>query len=71
MGRVGAGDGGEAVREDDRAALGWRELLAEAVGTQPNQVEVSWVPVLDDRTQAMLTALRAAQDELGRWPTAA
>jgi hypothetical protein len=27
--------------------------------------------VLDDRDQAMLTALRAARDELGRWPIAA
>jgi hypothetical protein len=29
------------VREDDRAALGWRELLAEAVGVQPIHVDVS------------------------------
>src|SRR5215472_3705131 len=50
---------------------GWRELLAEAIGLRPAQMEVSWVPVLDDRTQVMLVALRAAGDQLGRWPTAA
>src|SRR5262245_49805319 len=49
---------------------GWRELLAEAIGVRPNDIEVSWVPVLDDRAQAMLAALCAARDELGRWPTA-
>jgi DMSO/TMAO reductase YedYZ molybdopterin-dependent catalytic subunit len=28
---------------------GWRELLAEAIGTQPNQVDVSWGTLLDGR----------------------
>jgi hypothetical protein len=50
---------------------GWRELLAEAIGVRPNDVEVSWVAVLDDRAERMLTVLRAARDELGRWPSAA
>ncbi|TMC03513.1 MAG: hypothetical protein E6J41_27185 [Chloroflexi bacterium] len=50
---------------------GWRELLAEAIGVRPDQVDVSWDAILDDRAQAMLAALRAARDELGRWPTAA
>ena len=49
---------------------GWRELLAEAIGVRPNDVDVSWEGVLDDRAAAMLTELRAARDELGRWPTA-
>jgi hypothetical protein len=34
-------------------------------------VNVSWEPVLDDHAQAMLAALRAVHDMLGRWPTAA
>jgi len=68
---VGGGDGAPAVREDDRAALGLRELLAEAVGVRPGQVNVSWEAILDERDQAMLAALRAVRDELGRWPTAA
>jgi LmbE family N-acetylglucosaminyl deacetylase len=50
---------------------GWRELLAEAMGVRPNEVEVSWVSVLDGRAEAMLAALRAARAELERWPTAA
>jgi hypothetical protein len=50
---------------------GWRELLAEAMGVRPAEVDVSWIPVLDDRAEVMLAALRAARDELGRWPTAA
>jgi hypothetical protein len=54
------------VREDDRAALGLRELLAEAVGVRPGQVNVSWEAILDERDQAMLAALRAVRDELGR-----
>jgi hypothetical protein len=33
---------------------GWRELLAEAIGTHPNQVDVSWEAVLDERAEAML-----------------
>jgi hypothetical protein len=49
---------------------GWRELLADAIGVRPTEVEVSWVAVLDDRAQQMLAALAAARDELGRWPTA-
>jgi hypothetical protein len=28
---------------------GWRELLAEAVGVEPDDVHVSWEAVLDDR----------------------
>ena len=47
---------------------GWRELLAEAIGVKPDDVSVSWEAVLDDRDQAMLGELRAARDELGRWP---
>ena len=50
---------------------GWRELLAEAIGVRPNDIEVSWVPMLDDRAEAMLVARRAARNELGRRPTAA
>ena len=50
---------------------GWRELLADAIGVQPNHVDVSWEAVLDDRAQVILAALRAARDEFGRWPTAA
>ncbi len=50
---------------------GWRELMAEAIGIKPNEVDVSWEAVLDDRAQAMLTELRVARDELGRWPLAA
>jgi len=49
---------------------GWRQLSAEAVGVRSAEIEVSWVPVLDDRAEAMLVALRAARDELERWPTA-
>ncbi len=44
---------------------GWRELLAEAIDVRPDEVNVSWEAVLDDRAQAMLIALRAARDELG------
>ena len=47
---------------------GWRELLAEAIGVRPKDVNVSWEAVLDDRAQAMLAALHAVRDELGRWP---
>jgi hypothetical protein len=50
---------------------GWRELLAEAIGTQSNQVDLSWETLLDARVQVMLAALAAARAELGRWPTAA
>ena len=49
---------------------GWRDLLAEAVGVRSAEIEVTWVPVLDDRAEAMLVALRAARAEFGRWPTA-
>src|SRR5215831_21413947 len=49
---------------------GWRELLAEAIGTRPNQVDQSWETLLDVRVPAMLAALAAARLELGRWPTA-
>jgi hypothetical protein len=48
----------------------WRELLAGAIGVRPNDIEVSWEGVLDDRAGAMPAALGAARDELGRWPTA-
>jgi Homing endonuclease associated repeat len=47
---------------------GWRELLAEAIGVQPDDVDVSGEAVLDERAEAMLAGLRAARDELGRWP---
>jgi hypothetical protein len=51
---------------------GWRELLTEALGVRPNELEASWlIAVLDDRAEAMLAELRAARDELGRWPTRA
>ena len=50
---------------------GWRELLTEVIGVKPNQVHASWEVVLDARGQAMLQSLRAARDELGRWPLAA
>ena len=49
---------------------GWRELLAEAIGVRPNDVNVSWEGVLDDRAEAMLAGLSAERDELWRWPTA-
>ncbi len=49
---------------------GWRELLAEAIGVQPNQIDASWEGVLDDQAQAMLAALTAARHEFGRWPLA-
>lgn len=45
---------------------GWRELLAEAMGVRPNDVEVSWEGVIDDRADAMVAPLRAARNELGR-----
>ena len=44
---------------------------AEAIGTQPSQIDVSWETLLDTRVQVMLAALAAAHDELGRWPTSA
>jgi hypothetical protein len=68
---VGARDDVEAVRGTIERRWGRRELLAEALGVRPAEIEVSWVPVLDDRAEKMLAALRAARDELGRWPTAA
>lgn len=45
-------------------------MLAEAIGVRPNDVDLSWEGVLDERAESMLTALRAARDELDRWPTA-
>ncbi len=50
---------------------GWRELLAEAIGIKPNQVDVSLEAILDDRARVMLAELRAVRDELGRLPSAA
>ncbi|TMC06006.1 MAG: hypothetical protein E6J41_20290 [Chloroflexi bacterium] len=50
---------------------GGRELLAEAIGVRPRDVDVSWYTILDDRAQAKLAALGAARDELGRWPAVA
>ena len=66
---MGAVDVVETVREDDRATVGWRELLADAIGVQPGSVDVSWEAVLDDRAEIALAELRAAWDELGRPPT--
>jgi len=43
---------------------GWRELLAEAIGVRPNDIDVSWEAVLNDRAEAMLAGLRLARDEL-------
>jgi uncharacterized protein YjbI with pentapeptide repeats len=45
-----------AVREDDRAALGWRELLAEAIGGRPN----------DAIPQGVCSP---GYGPLGQWPT--
>ena len=50
---------------------GWRDLLAEAIGVRVDDIDVLWEAMLDDRAEALLAALRAARDELGRWPTAA
>ena len=49
---------------------GWHELLAEAIGTEPNQVDRTWETLLDVRVQVILAALAGAREELGRWPTA-
>jgi hypothetical protein len=51
LARVGARDGLEAVRQTIERRWGWRELPAEAIGVRPAEVEVSWVPVLDDRAR--------------------
>src|SRR5262245_48305520 len=59
---------GRALKAIERR-WGWRDLLADAIGGQTNQAGSSWEAVLDDRAQIMLAALRAARDELGRWPT--
>jgi hypothetical protein len=50
---------------------GWRELLAEAIGVRPKDINVSWEAVLDDRARATLGALRAVRAEPGGGPTAA
>src|SRR5262245_5969701 len=42
---------------------GWRELLAEAIGADPNQIDLTWETLLDVRAQAMLAALAAARVE--------
>jgi hypothetical protein len=42
----------------------WRERLAEAIGVRPNDLNVSWEAVLDDRAEAMLAELRLARNEL-------
>ena len=59
------------ARRRSNAAGGWRELLAEAIGTQPNQVDLSWETLLDVRAQAMLTALGppvlSSSDGRPRW----
>jgi hypothetical protein len=49
---------------------GWWALLAEAAGTDPGEVGASWGAVATERSRAMLAVLRAARDELGRWPMA-
>jgi hypothetical protein len=49
---------------------GWRSLLAQAIGVDPHRVEASWDALVAERSQAMLAVLRAARDELGRWPIA-
>jgi hypothetical protein len=48
---------------------GWRALLAEAVGVEPDEL-VLWDEVIDERAPKMLAALAEARDELGRWPIA-
>lgn len=60
LARVGARDRNAAMCED-----------AEAIGVKPGQVHGSWEAVMNARVQAMLQALRAARDELGRRPLAA
>ena len=71
LARVGARDRNAAMCEDHRAPLGWRKLLAEAIGVKPGQVHGPCEAVMDAGVQAMLQALRAARDELGRRPLAA
>ena len=48
---------------------GWRVLLAEAIGVEPDGLEL-WEGMIDDRARRMLAALIEARDELGRWPFA-
>jgi len=49
---------------------GWRVLLAEAIGVEPGQVDGAWDALVGERSHTMLAVLRAARDELGRWPIA-
>jgi hypothetical protein len=49
---------------------GWRALLAEAVGIEPDEVDQGWDATMDERFGGMLDALRQARAELGRWPLA-
>ena len=49
---------------------GWRELLAEAIGVTPNQSTPRGRRSWTSEPLAMLAALNAARDELGRWPQA-
>jgi hypothetical protein len=44
---------------------GWRELLAEAIGVEPDSLGL-WEDQVDDRAKRMLAALLEARDELGR-----
>jgi hypothetical protein len=48
---------------------GGRNLLAEAVGVEPDGLEFR-EGMVDDRARRMLAALVEARDELGRWPLA-
>src|SRR5438067_1212073 len=45
---------------------GWRKLLAEAVGAEPDEL-VLWDEVIDDRAAQAVAALREGRDELRRW----
>ena len=48
---------------------GWRRLLAEVIGVEPDGLEL-WEGMTDDRAGRMLTGLVEARKELGRWPIA-
>ena len=48
---------------------GWRNLLAEAAGVEPDGLDL-WEGMIDDRANTMLSAPIEARDELRRWPFA-
>jgi hypothetical protein len=48
---------------------GWRNLLAEAIGVEPDGLDL-WEAAVAYRAVRMLARLVEARDELGRWPFA-